>query len=236
MVTIQKFIMAVEQIATEDPGFRVGCDGEHGYCDNPGLIIGALRRNGEQWRGAATCNHLARNEIRGRIRPIEKDVPLGAGEIVLAAFEVNQGGYELEECYGRFGDCFNGDLKDYRRVGVVVSVHPLRIRSMSKARMRLDHDTEKWGYHAQLRKVEPPQRESAAVAARIILDEKDGKAVNLRSGPGRKFEAVGQIPAGAEVFVTGGTPVWNKVTYEGQEGYVLANHLRLQVRNDCCER
>ena len=49
--------------------------------------------------------------------------------------------------------------------------------------------------------------------------------VNLRQGPGTTYTIITTIPAGAPVDVAGCRGQWCQVTYQGQNGYVIATSL-----------
>ena len=55
-MTIDEFLTNVRRIQAADPRYRLGRDGSDGYCDCIGLVIGAIRRSGGQWRGASSAD------------------------------------------------------------------------------------------------------------------------------------------------------------------------------------
>ncbi|MBQ9632239.1 MAG: hypothetical protein IJV04_04895, partial [Lachnospiraceae bacterium] len=63
MISVTDFLARVEQIAAEEPGYQLGHSGDDNQCDCIGLIIGAIRRAGGQWRGIHGSNYAARNEL-----------------------------------------------------------------------------------------------------------------------------------------------------------------------------
>ena len=62
-MTIDEFLTNVRRIQAADPRYRLGRDGSDGYCDCIGLVIGAIRRSGGQWRGIHGTNWTARNAM-----------------------------------------------------------------------------------------------------------------------------------------------------------------------------
>ena len=62
-MTIDEFLTNVQRIQAADPRYRLGRDGSDGYCDCIGLVIGAIRRSGGQWRGIHGTNWTARNAM-----------------------------------------------------------------------------------------------------------------------------------------------------------------------------
>ena len=77
-------IAKVEEIAAEDPSYRIGGTGTDGTCDCIGLIVGAIRRAGDQWTGRKGTNYAARNEMVS-LRPIAGNADLAVGEVVYKA-------------------------------------------------------------------------------------------------------------------------------------------------------
>jgi len=49
--------------------------------------------------------------------------------------------------------------------------------------------------------------------------------VNLRQGPGTNYTVITKIPAGAPVGVSGCSGQWCQVSFQGQNGYVIASSL-----------
>lgn len=54
----------VNEIIDSKPVYKSGGDGRAGECDCIGLIIGAIRRAGGEWRGTHGSNYAARNEMQ----------------------------------------------------------------------------------------------------------------------------------------------------------------------------
>ena len=54
----------VDEIIDSKPVYKSGGDGRAGECDCIGLIIGAIRRAGGEWRGTHGSNYAARNEMQ----------------------------------------------------------------------------------------------------------------------------------------------------------------------------
>ena len=74
-MTIDEFLTNVRRIQAADPRYRLGRDGSDGYCDCIGLVIGAIRRSGGQWRGIHGTNWTARNAMHD-LNPLR-----GAGQL-----------------------------------------------------------------------------------------------------------------------------------------------------------
>lgn len=224
-VDVKKFLTRVEEIAAEGPGYQHGHSGDDHLCDCIGLIIGAIRRAGGQWRGTHGTNYAARQEMK-YIRKIENTGDLKAGEVVYKAYEPGVGGYNLPARYERGGDGYTGDMRDYYHIGVVISVSPLRIRHMTTPKPKMDTSLGKWAYHGWLKKISEGGSMKVTYQAKVI-----GGALNLRSGPSKSDERIDQIPDGTIVTVTEDLAGWSKVIFDGREGYVASMYLE-EVKPD----
>lgn len=212
----------MEEIAAEEPGYQLGHDGSDHLCDCIGLIIGAIRRAGGQWRGLHGSNYAARSEVV-KIMRIGAASELEIGEVVFKAYEPGVGGYNLPIRYEPGGESYNGDLRDYYHVGVVVSVNPLRIRHMTTPRPKMDTSLGKWTWHGWLKKISASGGDETlkvTYQAKVI-----GGALNLRKDKSTTSERITQIPDGSTVTVTEELPEWCLVEYQGQTGYVMAKYL-----------
>ena len=224
-VDVKKFLTRVEEIAAEGPGYQHGHSGDDHLCDCIGLIIGAIRRAGGQWRGTHGTNYAARQEMK-YLRKIENTGDLKAGEVVYKAYEPGVGGYNLPARYERGGDGYTGDMRDYYHIGVVISVNPLRIRHMTTPKPKMDTEIGKWTYHGWLKKISEGGSMKVTYQAKVI-----GGALNLRSGPSKSDERIDQIPDGTIVTVTEDLAGWSKVIFDGREGYVASMYLE-EVKPD----
>lgn len=214
-VDAKVFLSKVEEIAAEEPGYQLGHSGDDHLCDCIGLVIGAIRRAGGQWRGTHGTNYAARNEMK-YLRRIEKAAELKAGEVVYKAYDPGTGGYNLPKQY-----LSGSDIRDYYHIGVVVSVNPLRIRHMTTPRPKMDTQLGKWSYHGWLKKISEGEKPmKVTYQAKVI-----GGALNLRTEMSTSADRITQIPDGSTVTVTEEFPQWCKVEYEGQTGYVMSLYL-----------
>ena len=91
-MTIDEFLTNVRRIQAADPRYRLGRDGSDGYCDCIGLVIGAIRRSGGQWRGIHGTNWTARNAMHD-LNPLRGAGQLRRGELVFRAHEPGAKGY-----------------------------------------------------------------------------------------------------------------------------------------------
>ncbi len=51
-------------------------------------------------------------------------------------------------------------------------------------------------------------------------------ALNVRTGPGKEYEALGKAKAGEEYMVTGESGGWYRIDYNGTEGYVTGEYVQ----------
>lgn len=225
-VAVTDFLIRVEEIAAEEPGYKHGHDGSDHLCDCIGLIIGAIRRAGGQWRGLHGSNYAARYETTG-LHKVTGAADLEAGMVVYKAYEPGVGGYNLPPRYKPGGESSNGDMRDYYHVGVVVSVTPLRIRHMTTPRPKMDKDRGKWAWAGRLKKVKyGGEAVKVTYKARVI-----GGGLNMRGAPSMDAVRITQIPDGSTVTVSEELPDWCLVTYDGQTGYVASKYLA-EVKED----
>ena len=219
MIAVKDFLAAVEQIASEEPAYQQGHDGHDGLCDCIGLIIGAIRRCGGQWCGIHGSNYAARQEMADRIRPLAGSADLEPGEVVYKAYEPGVGGYNLPGKYESGGEYYNGDLRDYYHVGVVVSATPLRIRHMTSPRPKMDTSLGKWSYHGRLKKIDYSGGHEMGTVT--ISGGNQDQPVRLRKAASTSSSILAEIPQGstAELLDDGGT--WCKVRWNSLTGYVM---------------
>ncbi|MDD2971131.1 MAG: SH3 domain-containing protein [Lachnospiraceae bacterium] len=56
----------------------------------------------------------------------------------------------------------------------------------------------------------------------------DGSTLNVRSGPGKDYDAIGKVSPGETLTVTGQTDnEWYRIDYSGKEGYVSSNYVTI---------
>ena len=221
MIKVEEFLAAAEQIAAEEPAYGQGHDGHDGLCDCIGLIIGAIRRCGGQWRGLHGSNYAARNELAGKIAPISGSGDLVPGEVVFKGYDVNQGGYNLPDRYLPGRQDYTGDLHDYYHVGIVESVYPLRIRHMTSPRPKMDTSIGKWGYHGKLKKVDYSGggKEMETV---IISGGNPDEPIRLRKAASTGSKILAEMPQGSEAQLIEGGGTWNLIAWNGLQGYVMS--------------
>lgn len=215
------FIAKAEEIAAEEPSYRHGGSGTDGTCDCIGIIIGAIRRAGGQWRGMHGCNYAARAEMKD-LKQIVSTGDLIVGEAVFRVYEPGQGGYNLPERYGPGGQSYTGDLRDYFHVGIVESVHPLRIRHMTKPRPKMDTSIDRWDYHGKLKKISYGG-EGSKMQHVIISGGNPDLPVNFREYASRDAKIIGEIHQGSKaVLIDGEGGTWNRIQWNQKTGYVMS--------------
>ena len=226
-VSVRDFLSRVEEIAAEGPGYQLGHSGDDHLCDCIGLIIGAIRRAGGQWRGIHGSNYAARNELNGKIQRITGNSDLEAGEVVFKAREAGEGGNKLPDRYMPGGSDYNGDLRDFYHVGVVVSTYPLRIRHMTTPRPKMDTSIGKWAYHGKLKKIDYTGGKTA-VETVTIQGGNLAAPIRLRISASTSSAILAEIPQGSTADLVEAGGVWNLVNYNGMTGYVKSEFVHRQ--------
>ncbi len=233
MISKEVFIAKVEEIAAEDPAYRIGGTGTDGTCDCIGLIVGAFRRAGGKWTGAKGTNYAARNEMVS-LKPIVGSSELVVGEVVYKTREPGESGYDAETIQRKYAG--SADKRDYYHIGVVESVYPLRIRHMTTPRMKMDTGLGKWKYHGELRKLQgslagsdnPESGNNHGdhegdddVTERVeIYGGNAGLPVNMRSSGSLQSPILCTIPQHTVVEMAEYGERWCKVVYNGKKGAV----------------
>lgn len=238
-VPVRSFLTKVEEIANEGPEYQQGHDGSDGYCDCIGLIIGAIRRGGGNWRGTHGSNYARRSEM-ATFGKVEKPGDLVPGEIVYKANEPSDPHYDLPDKYKPGHNGYMGDIRDYYHVGVVISVNPLRIRHMTTPTSKLDDKIGRWKYHGQLAKVKYDYDESKREADSMTGEVQpmyqarvEGGRLNIRNGESVSSAKLGQVPEGAILTVVQDRGDWCWIEYNGIRGYVKSSFLiRMDVSED----
>lgn len=223
-VDAKVFLSEAETIAAEEPGYRKGHYGQDGLCDCIGLIIGAIRRAGGQWRGLHGSNYAAREEMQS-LEKIYGTGGLKPGELVYKTYEPGQKGYDLPERYKAGGAYYNGDLRDYYHVGIVISVYPLRIRHMTSPMPKMDTAIGKWSYHGWLKKLSSATEERRAMDKAIIAGGDTSAPIRMRKAGSTGASVIAEIPQGSEVEILEGGGAWNRVLWNGKEGYVMSKFI-----------
>ena len=222
MPSLEDFLRRVDEIRTEEPAYELGHDGSDGLCDCIGLVIGAIRRAGGRWDGLHGTNWTARYGVTG----LEKAANLRRGDLVFRAREPGETGYDLPERYRPGGKYYNGDLKDYYHVGVVMSADPVRIVHMTSPTVKTDTKIGRWAYRGRLKSLTEKEESMAGNTATIVLPAgATGSTVNLREGPGKKYGIITALPVGSTVDVLKDDGTWCRVRQGDRIGYMMGNYL-----------
>ena len=225
MISKDKFLEKVQEIANSKPSYELGHDGSDGTCDCIGLIIGAIRRAGGSWTGTHGSNYAARNEMRELI-PVTDAVDLNVGDVVYKAYAPGQTGYGLPSTYAK-----DPDRNDYYHVGVVTAINPLEITHCTGPGIVRDTKLGKWSYRGRLSKVDydgtSQEVDTMAQMATVVADS--GSTVKMRSKPSTSDGLYWEVPVGAEVQVAEVSGEWAKVRYGERTGYMMAKFLLIDA-------
>lgn len=232
MIQAKAFIAAAEQIAAEEPAYKSGHDGHDGLCDCIGLVIGAIRRCGGQWRGLHGSNYAARYELTDKVAPISGSGDLAPGEVVFKGYDVNQGGYNLPDRYLPGRQDYTGDLHDYYHVGIVISVSPLRIRHMTTPKPKMDTKLGKWGFHGKLKKIDYSGGGGAIVEEVNISGGNLDKPVNMRQSPSSQAKLAAQIPQGSRADLLEDLGAWCRIRWNNLTGYIMTSYVHRKAASD----
>ena len=220
MISKDKFLEKVQEIAASKPSYELGHDGSDGTCDCIGLIIGAIRRAGGSWTGTHGSNYAARYEMR-ELLPVTDAGELCLGDVVYKARTPGQSGYDLPEKYSA-----DPDKRDYYHVGVVTAVSPLEITHCTGPGIVGDTKLGKWTYRGRLKKVAYDETEAVepmAQTATVVADS--GRTVKMRSAPSTSSGLYWDVPVGATVQVASVDGAWAKVRYDDRAGYMMTTFL-----------
>lgn len=220
MITLEQFLDGIKKNAKRIHDYEKGHDGSDGTCDCVGLIIGALRLEGVQYKGTHGSNYFARYCTSGMRRISD----LKVGDLVYKAKWPGDEGYDLPP---RYED--GTDTKDYYHIGVVMSVEPLSIWHCSGGGMHYDNKFGKWNYCGECTYVsgygEGIMMKTPYIA-KVITSSDD---LRLRVGPSTNYTKIGSVPKGAEVKVITHSDSWDFIEYDGMSGYA-SNQYLLPVR------
>ena len=222
MITLDKFLRGVDEIIDSKPVYKSGGDGRAGECDCIGLIIGAIRRAGGEWRGTHGSNYAARNEMQS----LESSPRLEIGMAMYKYYAPGEAGWNLPAAYKS-----HPDQNDYYHVGVVLSVSPLKIAHCTAwsggSGIKIDTVIGKWRKGGRLKKVgyaaEPPQEGVDTVIGYINLPPTSN--VFHRISPSNGSQWYGRINGGEAVEIASVGAEWTRVRYGGNDGYVMSKFI-----------
>ena len=226
MISKDKFLKNVQEIAASKPSYELGHDGSDGTCDCIGLIIGAIRRAGGSWTGIHGSNYAARHEMR-QLLPVTDAGELCLGDVVYKARTPGQAGYALPERYKN-----DPDQRDYYHVGVVTAVEPLEITHCTGPGIVRDTKLGKWTYRGRLEKVDydGTSQEVGTMVQTATVVADSGSKVKMRSKPSTSDGLYWEVPGGATVQVVENTGGWAKVRYGDRTGYMMEEYLKMDAQ------
>ena len=220
MIALSKFLECVQQNVNRVNRYQHGGDGRGGWCDCIGLIIGAVRLAGGEWRGTHGSNWAARNAIKGLSR-ITGAKDLFLGEIVFKAKEPGESGYELPDKYKD-----SPDRRDYYHVGVVTSLNPLCITHCTSVEggIKRDNTLGKWNWGGELKYVNYGGVDMD-VLYKATVSASNGAPVRMRQQPSVTSKELASIPVGTVVDVLDELDGWSQISYGGRDGYMMGKFL-----------
>lgn len=225
MISKDKFLEKVQEIAKSKPSYELGHDGSDGTCDCIGLIIGAIRRAGGSWMGIHGSNYAARYEMR-ELLPVMDAGDLNLGDVVYKARTPGQAGYALPERYKN-----DPDHRDYYHVGVVTATSPLEITHCTGPGIVRDTKLGRWTYRGRLEKVDYDGTEvveTMVQTATVVADS--GDDVKMRSTPSQTDGLYWKVPVGDKVQVAYVEGEWAKVRHQGRTGYMMVEYLEMDAQ------
>lgn len=227
MVHMEAWLNKVDEIAAEQPTYRLGGKAEDGTCDCIGLIIGALNRCGVKWPGIHGSNWAARNAMAWML-PVSDAGDLAVGDIVFKGKRPGESGYALPDRYAS-----DPDRNDYYHVGVVRSISPLRvIHCTSPGGVTTDAKLGKWAYRGGLSLIDrsdysPEDTPEAVCAGTATVTASSGSTVNLRPGSSKSGKVLMKVPVGSEVTVLEVNGSWARVEVP-MTGYIMTDFLKMK--------
>ena len=226
MVNINDFLLKIQEIANEKPTYLEGQDGKNGTCDCIGLIIGAYRRSGGNYKGNHGSNWAARNEMQGIGMPFTMEL----GAIVYKAHLPGEKGWKLPPAYKD-----HPDQKDYYHVGVVTSIAPLQITHCTKSAtvdgITVDTKIGVWRYGGRFDGLsydniieEGPIMANPIGRASVIATS--GTTVRMRAEPNSAAPVIAHIPLGTIVDIMESRGDWQKIQNGSVIGWMMTAFLK----------
>lgn len=217
-MTNERFLDGITKNVSRIREYKLGMDGRNGECDCIGLIIGAIRLMGEEWKGTHGSNYAARNETKNLGEIINSSM-LSVGDVVYKARKPGQAGYSLPSVYNA-----HPDKNDYYHVGVVTSTNPLEITHCTSAPggIKKDKSLGQWAYSGKMKKVEGGDSLLEQNMYTVV-----GGDLRLRSGPSTDYPVIIMIPDGSAVSASeiAGNDGWMYCKYGAKTGYCMRQYL-----------
>lgn len=225
-ISVDAFLTACQAIQAAKPAYKLGHDGDDGYCDCIGLVIGAIRRAGGKWTGTHGSNYAARYEMQELI-PITSATQLEPGMAVYKAREPGDAKYSLPNTYNA-----HPDQRDYYHVGVVISVAPLRIMHCTSwsggSGIKVDTTLGAWKWGGRLIKVAYDGQGGGDTMDMLWVGKVTGGRLALRAAADKNVAVLMWLPDGAQVKVLDkfAPDGWVYVEYNGKRGYCMRQYLQ----------
>ncbi len=227
-ISTQAFLTMCMAIQAADPRYKKGHDGDDGFCDCIGLIIGAIRRAGGSWPGTHGSNFAARNEMRELVAIVSAD-QLRLGWVVYKRWKPGDAKYSLPDGYKS-----HTDQGDYYHVGVVISVAPLQIMHCTSwtggSGIKIDTALGAWKWGGRLKKVNYESQEGGERIMDVLwVGKVTGGRLSLRKTANKDNDTGREwIPDGAQVKVLDmpAPEGWVFAEYNGMQGYCMAKYLQ----------
>lgn len=235
-VSLTEFLELNNEIRDEEPVYDNGGTGADGTCDCIGMIMGAMYRAGQSKYALHSTNYFARSQTVDPIDNLTVD-DLIVGMVVYKYRNSRESGYNLPIRNQVGGRDYNGDLRDYYHVGVVMSISPLVIMHCTSSGgvngITTDSKLGQWKYGGKLKHVDYDDYDESeativGLAGKTCTVVSDG-ALNLRKTANKSGTRIMQIPEGEQVYCYTDTGTWAKVKYDANEksnvGYVMSKYL-----------
>lgn len=139
--------------------------------------------------------------------------------------------YDLPDEYKKGSKYYNGDLRDYYHIGLVVSVNPFQIIHATTPKAKIDTALGNWKRTGYLNAV---AYESEVEPMETLYQAKvatDGGNLRLRAEPSVASAMLAKMPNGATVDVLEECGNWAKVVYNNIAGYAFGKYLTKVVNN-----
>ena len=178
-------------------------------------------------------NAIARRWTVGEMLPISEAKP---GMAAFKAKEPGEDGYDLPDKYKEGGSSYNKDLRDYYHIGLVDNDPGYVLNAKGeKAGFCRDKLTEKngWDFVIELKDVDyredlPDMGEPAIV---VLPKGAKGDTVNMRSGAGKNYQIVWEVPVGAKITVLDDQGQWCNIKYKNIQGWMMSNYIEYESEN-----
>ena len=234
-VTAKAYIDGVQSIYEEQPVYEEGHDGSDGKCDCIGMCRGGLKRAGAtNVTNMKGTNQAARKSIQN-LRKLETNPVLQVGDVVLKTRDKDNEQMPLPDKYRKGGSEYDPDVGEinFTHIGTVTSTNPLEITHMTTPTAQKDKKTKGWSYRGELPWVEygaepGPEPEPEPETKLAVVWSENGKPVKMRAKPSTSCRLYWEVPVGSQVIVREKGDEWSKITWAGQNGYMMTRFLRFE--------